>query len=292
MQNLGLVEAWQLWLNGNSTVGTSLWSVSMVWWARIGKLLQFAGALTVVLDLVKADRLRRWGTRMRGNPFGGNVKDWAAESAPMQVIAFLLTIVIWAESAFGAQFAWVDRNLFGRLDRLPGWGGWLLIAFFAGLGVLVHKIPREHRGATVRLVRHLAVGVLWVGLAGLVLLLVLSFVRELGPFMIAFGVVFGVWWVLLLVMDVGFARPMAWVLDRDLPGQPVRWVGVALLMIGVPLRPARVLSRSKGPVPVCLRPCRPPTLRAFLDKSPSGARHDHNERIHESERRLLVVSGG
>jgi len=36
----------------------------------------------------------------------------------------------------------------------------------------------------------------------------------------------------LVDMDVRFARPVAWVLDRNLPGRPLRWVGVALLVIG------------------------------------------------------------
>ena len=134
--------------------------------------MQFAGAPTVVLDLVKAERHRTWGKRMRGRPFGDNVKDWAAESAPLQ-------------------------------------------------------------GTTVvQLLRRSAVGILGVGLGFLVLLFVLSFLRELGPYALAFGLVFGFWWLLLQILDFGFARPVAWVLDRNLPGQPLRWLGVALLVLG------------------------------------------------------------
>jgi len=234
MRDLGLVEAWQLWLSGSSTADIRLWSVSMMWWARIGKLLQFAGALTIVLDLVKAERLKTWGKRMRGSPFSGNVKAWAAESAPMQVIAFVLAIVfvIWLESAFGAQLAWVERNTFGQLDVIPGWGFWLLIAFFAGLGYFTHKVPRDTGNTAIKLLRRSAVGVLGVGLGLLGLLFVVAFLLELGPYAFALGLMFGFWWLLLQVLDFGIARPVAWILDRSLPGQPLRWLGVALLILG------------------------------------------------------------
>jgi hypothetical protein len=63
--NTELVRAWQVWAEGRSASAEPLWSETVLWWARTGKILQFAAGLTVLLDLIGPERLRRSGRRAR-----------------------------------------------------------------------------------------------------------------------------------------------------------------------------------------------------------------------------------
>lgn len=57
-------RAARIWLDGRSASGEPLWCKTVLWWARAGKILQFAAGLVVILDLIGPDRLRRGGQRM------------------------------------------------------------------------------------------------------------------------------------------------------------------------------------------------------------------------------------
>lgn len=68
MQSVEVVsywEAWAQWWAGNKLETLTMWGVPMLWWARVGKLFQFAGGLVVVLDLVGPERLRKLSERTR-----------------------------------------------------------------------------------------------------------------------------------------------------------------------------------------------------------------------------------
>ncbi len=59
---VGYVEAWQLWLSGQEVdAQAALGPLTILWWGRLGKVLAFVGGLTVILDLVGSQRLRRLG---------------------------------------------------------------------------------------------------------------------------------------------------------------------------------------------------------------------------------------
>jgi hypothetical protein len=59
----GYLEVWSVWSAGGSTTSMSLWGLSLLWWGRIGKLMEFAAGLAVVLDLIKPESLRVFGDR-------------------------------------------------------------------------------------------------------------------------------------------------------------------------------------------------------------------------------------
>lgn len=64
VHNLSYGEAWAAWLAGQQLSGHVLWGVSMVWWGRIGDILQAMGALTVLAEIIGADRLRFFGNSL------------------------------------------------------------------------------------------------------------------------------------------------------------------------------------------------------------------------------------
>ncbi|MEU0515594.1 hypothetical protein [Amycolatopsis sp. NPDC006125] len=59
MQTIGYWDAWWAWWHGRSLAGYEMWGLPTLWWGRIGKLLQFAGGLIAVLDLIGPARLAR-----------------------------------------------------------------------------------------------------------------------------------------------------------------------------------------------------------------------------------------
>ncbi|GHF17890.1 hypothetical protein GCM10017786_59490 [Amycolatopsis deserti] len=59
MQTIGYWDAWTVWWHGRSVASFELWSWPILAWGRLGKGLQFAGGLIVVLDLIGAERLRK-----------------------------------------------------------------------------------------------------------------------------------------------------------------------------------------------------------------------------------------
>ena len=58
-----LFHAWQLWSQGRSVSTEPLWGHPVLWWARLGKILQFVAGLVVVFDLIGPERLRAVGRR-------------------------------------------------------------------------------------------------------------------------------------------------------------------------------------------------------------------------------------
>ncbi|GAA1423060.1 hypothetical protein GCM10009662_82620 [Catellatospora coxensis] len=47
-----------IWLDGKSTLGESVFGLSMLWWGRIGKLTAYVATLVVVLDLLGVGRVQ------------------------------------------------------------------------------------------------------------------------------------------------------------------------------------------------------------------------------------------
>ncbi len=59
-----LFELWQDWLRGAIGSGAELWGLDLIWWGRIGKLLQFAGGVTILSEIIGPQRLREFGGRL------------------------------------------------------------------------------------------------------------------------------------------------------------------------------------------------------------------------------------
>ncbi|NUT99867.1 MAG: hypothetical protein HOY78_48445 [Saccharothrix sp.] len=64
MTEVDLIDAWTRWLSGQRVDGLLLWGWPVLYWGRLGKLLQFTAGLVVVLDLLGPDRIRRAATAL------------------------------------------------------------------------------------------------------------------------------------------------------------------------------------------------------------------------------------
>lgn len=62
--DISYFEAWQLWLDGRSTIGNDLLGLPMIWWGRAGKILSFISGAAIVVDLLGSEKLARYGARV------------------------------------------------------------------------------------------------------------------------------------------------------------------------------------------------------------------------------------
>ena len=65
MNDVGLLEAWKLWFSGDLPANTILWGINILWWERIGKLMQLLGAATIIADIIGPEKIRRFGTSLQ-----------------------------------------------------------------------------------------------------------------------------------------------------------------------------------------------------------------------------------
>lgn len=64
----GLTDWWELWVRwwrGELVSVEVLWGQRVFEWGRVGKMMQFAGALTIIVEIVGPERLDRLGLRLR-----------------------------------------------------------------------------------------------------------------------------------------------------------------------------------------------------------------------------------
>ncbi|PSN17972.1 hypothetical protein C7271_14950 [filamentous cyanobacterium CCP5] len=66
MSDVSLIEAWSIWLSGDLPDSTLLWGISILWWERIGKIMQVLGATTIIADIIGPEEIRKFGSSLQG----------------------------------------------------------------------------------------------------------------------------------------------------------------------------------------------------------------------------------
>ena len=61
MKEINYLEAWQLWFSGQQTNGFLLWGLQILWWGRIGKVIQLVSALAILVEIIGVERVRTFG---------------------------------------------------------------------------------------------------------------------------------------------------------------------------------------------------------------------------------------
>jgi hypothetical protein len=64
-QSLSYWDALGRWWQGQSLAGMRVWGLEMLWWGRIGKILQFTGGLAAIIDVIGPERIVAWGLQLR-----------------------------------------------------------------------------------------------------------------------------------------------------------------------------------------------------------------------------------
>jgi hypothetical protein len=66
VNEISIVEAWSLWLSGRLSPNVMILGVSIFWWGRLGKVMQFVGAATIIADIIGPERIRHFGSSLHG----------------------------------------------------------------------------------------------------------------------------------------------------------------------------------------------------------------------------------
>ncbi|SED59742.1 hypothetical protein SAMN04489727_8519 [Amycolatopsis tolypomycina] len=218
-------DLWMRWWAGEKVDGAQLWGLPMLVWGRIGKGLQFAGGLTVVLDLVGPERLRAFGKRLYVVNWTKKVASPAeGVSVVVAVVTLLAYLAFFALTLAGTVFGWAE-HLIRPVKDLVAWAKpvldsfWfqyplVLLIFFIALGSALAAKPKSRAEArSVGRLGCLFAPVVLVAaiLAGLILL----------PWAV---VIYGICWPL--------SRGIAFLLDHKKPGWIVYVVAFAFVVIG------------------------------------------------------------
>jgi hypothetical protein len=239
MHDVDLLEAWRLWGSGQPTADLVLWGLPILWWGRIGKLAQFAGALTVVLDLIGPARLRAWGRALHPGAADDRLRDALARTGRVaQLLAELATLpkeIDLEEAKKQSQrILSIEQEL--QTHGVGGWSaGWLgpLIWFISSW--LLPALPAVLFVLLTRVFDPLARSGPVVGGILIVMVLLAGVVTALASKKLSKPVATGVYLIkplLGIVIDFLLARPVAALLDTQQPGLLIKWLGVLLLVAG------------------------------------------------------------
>ncbi|NJP09061.1 MAG: hypothetical protein HC866_05870 [Leptolyngbyaceae cyanobacterium RU_5_1] len=66
MNEISIFEAWALWWSGHLSPHSTIWGVSIFWWGRLGRTMQFVGAVTIIADIIGPEKIRKFGSSLQG----------------------------------------------------------------------------------------------------------------------------------------------------------------------------------------------------------------------------------
>lgn len=203
-----LLELWATWRSGETVSDQMLWTHTVLFWGRLGKFLQFVGALAVVAELIGAERLRRYGASLHRHINWHTAKAGLASARQYpKVIRRYLT-------AKGAE----DQNLV--LEEADKYPADKLNAVLMGLLLMVSGYELWLRYSIGKFLALFLLAFLAVGIFGV----------TIGPYM-ALAILF-LAWSLGLVLDVFLFKPMAWALDRPAIDKLIQAGAVIFVAVG------------------------------------------------------------
>jgi hypothetical protein len=237
MHDISLWEAIQLWFSGERLDSYSMLSISFLVWGRIGKVASIIGGLVVILDFVGEERLREWGTRLEDQPlrrlFTRIGESWLAAGIVLLALSRIATLV---DRYMGGPIRSFVDPVSGPISRnFVGWRAWAALAIVVALALGASKTRARGWHRSGRLLTwswRLAAGL--VGLAFLVE--AIDGILGLVAIVLIWGV--AIWLLARLVDATIYAlnplviKPIAWSLARESPGQPIRWAGFLILIVG------------------------------------------------------------
>jgi hypothetical protein len=203
MDDVTLFGAWSAWLGGQEPSECQLWGISLLWWGRIGKILQAFGALTVLAEIIGSERIRAFGQSLHGAVTFEGVRRWFSTA-----VGLARDSLTYLKSGKGSDREALAQVLNSPLALLDGI---LAVAIGASATYLISEIGLPAR--------------VFVG----ILVWMFSYVL-ISPFLAAVLIMSVLF--LGLCMDLFVIEPFAWLVERPSIDRLIKLVGVALLLIG------------------------------------------------------------
>lgn len=206
MSDVSLIEAWKIWLAGDLPTNTVLWGISMLWWERIGKLMQVLGAATIIADIIGPEKIRRFGASLQSTITPATLVQFLKQCFDWYIIIFGKTIL--KEFTDEPSKAQPDRS-YSRLDRLNYTICLLLtllIIAIADLFVLGWAFPIEFV-------------IIYIGL-----------LISVAPLLTVLSVVSFTF--LGLLINTLLIKPVAWILEHPALDRDTKIASLLLLLVG------------------------------------------------------------
>ena len=209
-------DAWHRWFSGENVANYHLWMFQIVWWGRVGKLVSFISALTVIAELIGAERIRGFGESLHGRfTFGQAMQIVKAGFRPMSLVLKSKYRILFGfkRKADDSTVAPPYRVLMDEFFRTKiGFGSVVVVSLTTIVtAYIVFKL---------------------YGLPGAIaFFFVFSYAYSvILPFMVALLVTFLM--TTFVCMDLLFIEPAAWLLERRSLDKLIKIGALTLLIIG------------------------------------------------------------
>jgi hypothetical protein len=200
---LSLLDAWRAWASGSLGPKCQLFGVQLLFWGRVGKLLQFFAALTIVAEILGAQRLRAFGKSLHRFLSVDDLRH-ATQHSIKWVLALMRVLT-------GPRVE--DEGEFLRSSRLSRFMFFVAALLF----VVVTMRFAQYCGSWMIGV---VIAIVFMTIGGFLFTPIVAFLI-LGPLAV-FGGVF----------DMLVIEPIAWLLERDALDRWVKVTALVLLLIG------------------------------------------------------------
>lgn len=68
IKSMGLIEVWEIWMDGKVPENTVLWGKQIYIWGRIGGFAQFFSGLYIIFEIIGHDKIKGFGAYLDGRP--------------------------------------------------------------------------------------------------------------------------------------------------------------------------------------------------------------------------------
>jgi len=206
MRTLTYLEAWKLWLAGQTVQDSLLWGAKILWWGRLGKVVEFLAATTIIADIIGPERLRKFGNSLH------------LAFTLTKAKYFLIDALKWIRTMFIYNYSWfgsrreeqaLDQVVRFRADTFNYYVCLALTAvglYFAWPYLSWWNVP---------FVAIAVLGALWMTLSPITTALLIVILSSFG-----------------VLIDLAILEPMAWLLERKMVDRWVKIISVVLLILG------------------------------------------------------------
>lgn len=112
MEEVSILEAWSLWISSDENLRhRELWGVEILWWGRIGKVVQFIAACAIIAEIVGAEAIRNFGDRLKDLPLVKSADHFFSRTSSLYIEL--------SEFAIDDRQSWSLKKIFGSILYYP-----------------------------------------------------------------------------------------------------------------------------------------------------------------------------
>lgn len=205
MDEVSIVKAWALWLSGNLPPNAMLWGISILWWGRFGKVMQFVGAITIIADIIGPERIRGFGASLQSTITSIVLMQYLKDCFEWYVVIFRQTLM----KEYNDETPSTESSGSRQLDILN-----YLISFILTIFVVLLINPQQ-AGWIVLIEAAIIFACLLVSISPIITVLAILV-------LILFG----------LLLNSIFVKPLAWTLENPSLDRFTKIASLFLLLIG------------------------------------------------------------